>query len=334
MQRPRWPSRQRHRRFARRTRPWPPITRWRRPPAWLPSRAAATRSYAACATALALGVVHPEASGIGGGGFAVIYLAKEKKAYTLDFRERAPAAITPQAYFKDGKVSPELSKHGGLAVAVPGEVRGLSEMVRRWGKQPFARCVDGAQKLAARGFPVSWRLARNLAEIAPKASSGSQEPDANKKFTEIFASKPLPEGAIWRRPDLAWTLGKLRAGGADAFYKGEVAKEIVAAVKKAGGVLTAEDLAGYTATERAPLSTEYRGVRVYSMPPPSSGGVVLIETLGILSARDPSGAELLREGRGSSAALHVLSGLWRGCWWRHAWPRSPARSIRTSCSIR
>src|SRR5205814_8505265 len=149
---------------------------------------------AACATALALGVVHPEASGIGGGGFAVIYLAKEKKAYALDFRERAPAAITAQAYFKDGKVSPELSKHGGLAVAVPGEVRGLSEMVRRWGRLPFARCVDGAQKLAARGFPVSWRLARNLGEIDRK------EPDADKRFMEIFAGKPLAEGATWRRP--------------------------------------------------------------------------------------------------------------------------------------
>ena len=187
---------------------------------------------AACATALALGVVHPEASGMGGGGFAVIYLAKEKKSYALDFRERAPAAITPQAYFKDGKVQPELSKHGGLAVAVPGEVRGLSEMVRRWGKLPFARCVDGAQKLAARGFPVSWRLAQNLGEIDRKG------PDADKRFMEIFAAKPLAEGATWRRPDLAWTLGKLRAGGADAFYKGEVAKEIVEAVKNAGGVLS------------------------------------------------------------------------------------------------
>jgi gamma-glutamyltranspeptidase/glutathione hydrolase len=262
---------------------------------------------AACATALALGVLHPEASGMGGGGFAVVYLAKEKKAHALDFRERAPAAITPEAYFKDGNVQPELSKRGGLAVAVPGEVRGLSEMVRRWGKLPFARCVDGAQKLAARGFPVSWRLAQNLAELGPKAAADSKAPESDKKFVEIFASKPLAEGATWRRPDLAWTLGKLRAGGADAFYKGEVAKEIVAAVKNAGGVLSAQDLAGYTATERTPLATEYRGLRVYSMPPPSSGGIVLIETLGILSARDPSGAELLRAGRGSSAALHVLS---------------------------
>jgi gamma-glutamyltranspeptidase / glutathione hydrolase len=255
---------------------------------------------AACATALALGVVHPDSSGIGGGGFAVIYLAKEKKSYALDFRERAPAAITPAAYFKDGKVQPELSKRGGLAVAVPGEVRGLGEMVRRWGKLPFSRCVDGAQKLAARGFPVSWRLAQSLAAIDRKEAG-------DKTFMEMFTGKPLAEGTIWRRPELASTLGKLRAGGADAFYKGEIAKEIVKAVARAGGVLTAEDLAGYTATERTPLGTDYRGLRVYSMPPSSSGGVVLIEALGILAAHYPTDADLQRDGRGSSAYLHVVS---------------------------
>ncbi|HEY5088970.1 MAG TPA: gamma-glutamyltransferase [Polyangia bacterium] len=256
---------------------------------------------AACATALALGVVHPDSSGIGGGGFAVIYLAKEKKAYALDFRERAPAAITQAMFIKNGKVDPELSKHGGLAVAVPGEVRGLSEMVRRWGKLPFGRCVDGAQKLAAKGFPVSWRLAQSLGAIDRKAVG------ADKRFTEIFATKQLAAGDLWRRPDLASTLGKLRAGGADAFYKGEVAKEIVKAVQAAGGVLSADDLAGYTATDRTPLAADYRGLRVYSMPPSSSGGVALIETLGILSAYYPTDAELQRDGRESSAYLHVLA---------------------------
>jgi gamma-glutamyltranspeptidase / glutathione hydrolase len=260
---------------------------------------------AACATALALGVVHPDSSGIGGGGFAIIYLAKEKKSYALDFRERAPAAITPAAYFKDGKVQPELSKHGGLAVAVPGEVRGLGEMVRRWGKLPFSRCVDGAQKLASRGFPVSWRLAQNLAALDSKQVDGKEAGD--KKFMAMFTGKPLAAGTIWRRPELAWTLGKLRAGGADAFYKGEVAKEIVKAVTSAGGVLSAEDLAGYTATERTPLGTDYRGLHVYSMPPSSSGGVVLVETLGIMAAHYPTDADLQRDGRGSSAYLHVVS---------------------------
>jgi gamma-glutamyltranspeptidase / glutathione hydrolase len=256
---------------------------------------------AACATALALGVVHPDSSGIGGGGFAVIYLAKDKKITALDFRERAPAAITQALYLKNGKVDPELSKHGGLAVAVPGEVRGLSEMVRRWGKLPFGRCVDGAQRLAAKGFPVSWRLAQNLAAIDRKA------PGADPKFTEIFATKPLAAGDLWRRPDLASTLGKLRTGGADAFYKGELANEMIKAVHASGGVLSAADLAGYTATDRTPVSADYRGLRVYSMPPSSSGGVALVETLGILAAHYPTEADLQRDGRGSSAYLHVLA---------------------------
>jgi gamma-glutamyltranspeptidase / glutathione hydrolase len=256
---------------------------------------------AACATALALGVVHPDSSGIGGGGFALIYLTKEKKITALDFRERAPAAITPALFTKNGKVDPELSKHGGLAVAVPGEVRGLSEMVRRWGKLPFARCVDGAQKLAAKGFPVSWRLAQNLSAIDRKA------PGADPTFTEIFATKNRAAGEIWRRPDLAVTLGKLRSGGADAFYKGPLANEIVKAVRASGGVMDAADLAGYTVTDRTPLATDYRGLRVYSMPPSSSGGVALIETLGILAAHYPTEADLQRDGRGSSAYLHVLA---------------------------
>ena len=145
---------------------------------------------AACATALALGVVHPESSGIGGGGFAIVHIAKQNKTYALDFRERAPAAITPASYFKDGKVDAELSKRGGLAVAVPGEVRGLGEMVKRWGAQPFGRCVDPAQKLAARGFPVSWRLARDLAGLAMKPRAGA--PDA--KFLEVFGGKKLAAG--------------------------------------------------------------------------------------------------------------------------------------------
>ena len=159
---------------------------------------------AACATALALGVLHPESSGIGGGAFALVYIAKEKKVYALDARERAPAAITPAAYLKDGHAVAELSQRGGLAVAVPGEVRGLGEMVRRWGKLPFRRCVEPAQKLAAKGFPVSSRLAGSLATL-DRASD-------NRAFIDLFAAKPLHAGDTWRRPDLAWTLGKLRAG--------------------------------------------------------------------------------------------------------------------------
>jgi gamma-glutamyltranspeptidase / glutathione hydrolase len=265
-------------------------------------RAGGNAVDAACATALALGVVHPDSSGIGGGGFALVYIAKEKKVYALDFRERAPAAITPARFLVGGKPVADLSQHGGLAVAVPGEVRGLGDMVKRWGARPFRACVDPAQKLAAKGVPVSWRLARSFAAMASEPAS------ADAGFLKMFPhDKPLAEKATMRRPELAATLAKLRAQGPDAFYKGPIAAEIVKAVTAAGGVMTADDLAGYTATERTALETTYRGLRVVTMPPPSSGGVALVETLGILDARYPVPADLPKDGRESPTYLHTLA---------------------------
>jgi gamma-glutamyltranspeptidase/glutathione hydrolase len=276
-------------------------------------RAGGNAFDAACATALALGVVHPFASGMGGGGFAVVYVAKEKKVYALDFRERAPAAIRPDLFQHDGHADPALSASGGLAVAVPGEVRGLGELVRRWGALPFRRCVEPARRLAAQGFPVSWRLAESSASLMDKdkdnkSPAGAPLPrTANAIFETVFAHKLLTVDERWRRPDLAWTLDKLRAGGPDAFYKGEIGAAIVKAVKDSGGVLTADDLAGYAASDRAALETTYRGLRVFSMPPSSSGGIVLVETLGILSARYPDPGALAKLGRNSSAYLHLLA---------------------------
>ncbi|HTA18701.1 MAG TPA: gamma-glutamyltransferase [Polyangia bacterium] len=257
---------------------------------------------AACATALALGVLHPEASGIGGGGFALIYVAKEKKVHAIDFRERAPAAITAAKFLKDGKAAPGLSKEGGLAVAVPGEVAGLGEMVKRWGKKPFGACVDPAQKLAAKGAPASWRLAEAIAALA------KDPPSADPVFARMFVTPTPPkEKAIFKRPELAATLAKLKAGGPGAFYKGPIAAEIVRAVTSAGGVMTAEDLAAYAPIERAPLEMSHRGLRVLTMPPPSSGGVALIETLGILDALYPTPADLPKDGPQSPAYLQSLT---------------------------
>ena len=265
-------------------------------------RAGGNAIDAACATALALGVLHPEASGIGGGGFALVYVAKEKKVYALDFRERAPAAITAARFLKDGKAVSALSKEGGLAVAVPGEVSGLGLMVKRWGKKPFGACVDPAQKLAAKGAPASWRLAQALATL------GKEPPPADPVFAKMFVGAKMPkEKELFKRPELAATLAKLRAGGPGAFYKGPIAAEIVKAVTAAGGVMTAADLAGYTPTERVPLEMTYRGLRVLTMPPPSSGGVALIETLGILDALYPTPGDLPKDGPTSQAYLQTLA---------------------------
>ena len=264
-------------------------------------RAGGNAVDAACAAALALGVVHPFASGLGGGGFAVVHIAKERKTYALDFRERAPAAIQPEMFLRDGKADPALSREGGLAVAVPGEVRGLSDLVRRWGRLPFARCVEPAEKLARDGFPISWRL------VEAQRSLERRSPATDASFARVFVDPTLREGERWRRPDLAATLHELRTGGADAFYRGPIAAAIVKAVRAAGGVMTADDLRTYAAVERTPLATTYRGLRVLGMPPPSSGGTVLIETLGILAARYPDGAALTKLGRNSAAYLHLLA---------------------------
>ncbi|HVZ71167.1 MAG TPA: gamma-glutamyltransferase [Polyangia bacterium] len=257
---------------------------------------------AACATALALGVLHPDASGIGGGGFALAYVAKQKKVYALDFRERAPAALTAASFLKNGKAVESASKEGGLAVGVPGEVRGLAELVKRWGAKPWKTCVDPAQKLAAKGIPVSWRLAKSFETLDAGPAP------ADPTFTKMFVSaKPPAEGSIFPRPELAATLATLENDGPDAFYKGPIADEIVKAVKAAGGVLTAQDLTDYAPTERAPLQTTHRGLSVYTMPPPSSGGVALVETLGILDHLYAKPAALPKGGRQSPEYLHALT---------------------------
>ena len=270
---------------------------------------------AACGVALALGVVHPQASGIGGGGFALVYLAKEHRVYALDFRERAPAGLKTAAFLRaDGQVDPKLSREGGLAVGVPGEVAGLGELVTRFGKLPFARCVSPAEKLARQGFTVSWRLAEALAGEDDQglrkllAPATDPHPTSGSETAAVPGRDQAPrEGARVRRPELGATLGRLRQGGPRAFYRGELAGRIVRAIAEAGGVMTVDDLAAYAPTSRAPLETSYRGLRVVSMPPPSSGGVALIEALGILSARYPQSAELVKLGAGSSAYLQVLA---------------------------
>jgi gamma-glutamyltranspeptidase/glutathione hydrolase len=273
-------------------------------------RAGGNAVDAACATALALGVVHPHASGMGGGGFALVYLAKERRVVALDFRERAPEGARADLYLgkdgdKAGKVDPRLSRKGGLAVAVPGEIRGLGELVRRFGKLPFAKCVAPAEKLARGAARVSWRLAETLSAAA-QASKDGKEPGGDPLFARLFAARPAAADETLRRPDLAWTLSRLRAGGPDVFYRGEIADAIVEAVRGAGGVLTRADLTGYATAERKPVEVTYRGLKVLSMPPPSSGGPALAETLGILAARFPDGADFTKLGRGSSAHLHVL----------------------------
>ena len=252
---------------------------------------------AACATTLALGVVHPFASGLGGGGFALVHLAKSGRTVLLDFRETAPRGLRPGAEGPEGR-----PRESGLVVGVPGEPAGLAELVRRFGALPFARCVEPALRLA-RGFPASPSLIGQIqAELARNPETG---PELVARLFDLRgrAAAALRVGDRLARPELAAVLARLHAKGASAFYRGEIARAMVAATAAAGGVLGLDDLAGYVPVERRPLDTEFLGRRVLLPPPPSAGGIIIVQALGIISQH----AQEVDASRKPAVYLHLLA---------------------------
>lgn len=232
---------------------------------------------AAIATAFALSVVDQASSGLGGGGFMVIYDAKDRRAHALDFRETAPEAARKELYMKEGKPVPSLSLTGGLAVAVPGEVAGLLAAFKRFGSLPLPALTAPAIKYATEGFPL---------EAALRFAIDRQQATM-KKFPDlarIFLPKDeVPaEGELIRQPELGESLKAIASQGIEVFYQGWIAQAIIDAAKKEGGVLTLDDLKNYKAIWREPLIGQYRKRSVIAMPPPSSGGVVLLQVLGVL----------------------------------------------------
>ncbi len=250
-------------------------------------RAGGNAVDAAVAAAFALSVVENQSSGIGGGGFALVYDAKGGKIDALDFREVAPARARPDMFLKDGAPQPARSLDGGLAVAVPGAVRGYAELARRFGSKPLQELVGPAAVLAERGF----RVGRVYAEAATRRLGClAADHAASREFLGKGAEgrpAPLLPGSRLVRGDLARTLRAIGRGGADAFYAGPLAEQIVAAVRARGGVLSKEDLARYAVRDRAPLEGRYRGRRVVSFPPPSAGGALVIALLQALEGEDP-----------------------------------------------
>ena len=232
---------------------------------------------AAIATALALSVVDQASSGLGGGGFMVIYRAKEKKAFALDFRETAPAASRRELYMKDGQPVSAASLTGALAVAVPGEVAGLIEARKRFGSLPLPVLAAPAIKLAGAGFPLD-----------PALRVAIERQQANmKRFADLgriyMPRGELPkEGDLTRQPELAETLKAIAKNGAADFYSGWIGQAIVDTVRKNGGVMSAEDLKNYQPVWREPLVGTYRRHTVITMPPPSSGGVAILAMLNVL----------------------------------------------------
>ena len=234
---------------------------------------------AAVATSLALGVTNASSCGIGGGGFMLLFWAKTGKIYALDYRERAPMAAHADMYIRNGKPDEELAVNGPLAVAVPGEIAGLDTALRRFGTMKFQQVAAPAIKLARDGFPLSPNLARELVMVAPKISN-------DPSFREVYFSStgaPLKAGDIAHASKLAALMERLGNDPATNFYHGPVADEIAHYMKDHGGLVTTQDLADYRPVWREPIHLFYRDYNVYTMPPPSSGGVVL-EILGMLSS--------------------------------------------------
>ncbi len=239
---------------------------------------------AGIAVAFALAVTHPQAGNLGGGGFMMIRL-KDGKTTAIDYREMAPAAATRDVYLdKDGNLikGEGSSTVGYRASGVPGTVRGMELALKRYGsgKLSWAQLVEPARKLAM-GFPLTYNLARGL-----RGSSNylSRYPETRRIF--LNNGKFYTEGEIFRQPDLAATFARLQKHGPNEFYEGETARLIVADMKRNNGLITMADMAAYVALEREPVKGTYRGHEIISMPPPSSGGAVLIQMLNILEAFD------------------------------------------------
>jgi gamma-glutamyltranspeptidase/glutathione hydrolase len=243
---------------------------------------------AAVAAAFALSVVEPQSSGIGGGGFALVYRARERKVDVIDFREVAPAAATPQMYVQDGKTREDLARAGPLSVAVPGAVRGYVELLKRFGKRPLLEVLEPAIDFASRGFRANRAYVRETEE---RRDCLAADPEASRIFLRrgrdggLHAPEP---GDRLLQPDLARTLKAIALRGADAFYRGDIAHRIASTVQAGGGILTEQDLASYKVRDREPLESTYRGHRIVTMPPPSSGGMILVGLLNVLEHDNPS----------------------------------------------
>jgi gamma-glutamyltranspeptidase/glutathione hydrolase len=251
---------------------------------------------AAVATAMALNAAEPFASGIGGGGFMVIYLAAEKRTTVINFREKAPAASTPGMFREKGEEEPRWRTSTGLAVAVPGALAGWDLALRKYGTRPLAEVARPAIDIAERGFDVSATFSNiNKDEFEKLARNAGED------TCYLNQGLPYEPGERFRNPDLASTLRTLAAKGIEEFYGGELARRVVDAVRAAQGIMTLEDLASYRAVEVAPLEGTYENLSIATVPPPASGGL-LIELLNV-AEKWP----LRKWGQNSPAEIHHLS---------------------------
>jgi gamma-glutamyltranspeptidase/glutathione hydrolase len=255
---------------------------------------------AAVAVGFALAVTLPRAGNLGGGGFMLVHLSKTKQTAAIDYRETAPNDTARDVFLDaSGAAVPQKSRDSGLAVGVPGTVAGLTLAWRRYGSGKFslAELVAPAVRLAREGITVEDDLADSLAETHRLA----RWPSSAKIFLHADGA-PLARGERLTQPDLADSIEAVGRDGESAFYEGAAAAKIVASVRAAGGHMTSDDLKSYRAIEREPVRGAYRGHDIVSMPPPSSGGVHVIELLNILE-----GFPLADLGANSAATFHILA---------------------------
>lgn len=234
---------------------------------------------AAIAVSFALSVLRPQSTGLGGGGFLLFYDAKQEKVSALDFREFAPQKAFQEMYLKNGKADSSLSQDGALAVAVPRLLAGLGYVYEHYagGKISWEELIRPSIVLAAQGFEVYPHLAEAIEE---RKEILSRFPSSRAVF--LAGGKPLQKGEKLVQADLAKTLKTIAQKGWASFYEGEIAASLVRTLQAHGGIITAEDLRWVEPIAMLPVEGTYRGYRIVSMPPPSSGGVTLIETLNIL----------------------------------------------------
>ncbi|UFJ43198.1 gamma-glutamyltransferase [Brevibacillus humidisoli] len=253
---------------------------------------------AAAGIQLALNVVEPMMSGIGGGGFMMIYLKEKNEIKVIDSREMAPQKATPDLFLdENGKPIPWFQRHtSGNAVGVPGTLKGVEYALEQYGTMPLSQVIDPAITYARDGFKVNWSMEQYIAENIEKLQ---QYGTAAEVF--IPDGKPLQEGDLLVQPDLAKTFSLIKEKGSDALYNGEIGEALVAEVQKRGGVMTTDDLQQYQVKEREPVRGMYRGYEVVSMSPPSSGGLTVLQILKLME-----GYNVEKMGVNSPEYLHRL----------------------------
>ncbi len=248
---------------------------------------------------LVAGIVSPSSSGLGGGGFAMVWRAATREPYVLDFRESAPAAIDGPAF----EARPFKPEERARATGVPGELAGLWQLQHDLGKRQWRDVVLPAARVAETGFPVSQHLANASASPWSKLAWT----DAGLAGLFFPAGKPISAGKSLKNPKLARTLRRLAAEGKAPFYEGELGRELIATATAKGGALSATDLRDYRPLSRSAIHVSWEGYDVYTMPLPSAGGLMLAETLGMYSK-----AELQRMGQGTAVFQHTLAEAMRG----------------------